>query len=202
MDKVAALLLTAGSSSRMGEPKALLSWGPKTVIQHILDQIQEAGLEKVLLVTGAHHQEIQTAFRGEPIPICYHRDWELGMGSSISKGIQAIEQQFVGVSAVLVLLVDQPLISSAYLRELTTAHSRNSNAIIASDYGDFAGVPALFPREFWDALKQIPTGQGAKGLIARFREQCSILNPAEAIVDIDTPEAYQQALKLAGILTT
>ncbi len=199
MDSIATLVLTAGSSSRMGKPKALLPWGQNTVLRHILQQIQQTGLHNVLLVTGAHHEEIQNALQGESAIICYHPDWDSGMGSSISAGIRAVEQQFEGVNAVLILLVDQPLITAAYLRELMTSHEKDPSIIIASDYGEFAGVPALFPRRFWNDLKGIPPGRGAKGLIARFREQSVILNPKDVIVDIDTPEAYQKALKIAGI---
>lgn len=194
MDKVAALILTAGASRRMGSPKALLPWGETTVIQHLLKIIRLAGIKETLLVTGAHHDEIQKANAGEEVQISFHPGWELGMGSSISRGIQEVEERFSDVDAVLILLVDQPLITEGYLSRVLEAHQNQQGFIIASDYGDFAGAPALFPRNFWTALKGIPPAQGARRLIASYRDQCQILDPSHAIADIDTPEAYKKAL--------
>lgn len=194
MDKVAALVLTAGASRRMGKPKALLPWGQTTVIQHLLRQIRAAGLTETLLVTGAHHGDIHEALADEGVEICFHPDWELGMGSTISTGIQEVEQRFSDIDAILILLVDQPLITQGYLMRILDAHQNQPDVIIASDYGNFAGAPALFPRNLWKALKSIPPAQGARRLIASYRDECHVLDPADAIADIDTPEAYQKAL--------
>ena len=147
MQKVASLLLTAGSSSRMGKPKALLPWGPISVVRHILNQIERVGLHNVLLVTGAHHQEILKEVQDSHTRICYHPQWELGMGSSIVAGVAVIEREFPETESILILLVDQPLLSSAYLQKILNMHRQNSKALIASDYGPFAGVPALFPKK-------------------------------------------------------
>lgn len=196
MDKVAALILTAGASRRMGEPKALLPWGGTTVVEQLIKEIEAAGIQESLLVTGAHHTEIESIITPGVVPICYHPDWERGMGSSIAKGVMEVENRFPHAGAVLILLVDQPLLTKAYIRSILQAHDSNRNCIIASDYGKFAGVPALFPKSFWSELKGIPPGQGAKGLIAKFPRQCRTLNPGRAIMDIDTPEAYRKALEI------
>lgn len=202
MNKVAALILTAGASRRMGTPKALLPWGHTTVIQHLLEQVRLAEFKNTLLVTGAHHDPIQEALAVEEVEISFHPDWELGMGSTISKGIREVEHRFTGVDAVLILLVDQPLITRDYLKRILDAYQNRPEAIIASDYGDFAGAPALFPKRFWAALKGIPTSQGARKLIASYREHCQILDPAGAIADIDTPEAYKKALAIYRSILT
>jgi molybdenum cofactor cytidylyltransferase len=194
MEKVAALVLTAGASRRMGTPKALLPWGRTTVIQHLLRQIQLAGFNETLLITGAHHNLIQEALVDDKAKICFHPNWELGMGSTISRGIREVEHRFTGIDAVLILLVDQPRITWEYLKCILEAHRNRPEAIIASDYGKFAGVPALFPKRFWAVLKGIPASQGARKLIATYGEQCEILDPSGAITDIDTPEAYKKAL--------
>lgn len=196
MDKVAVLILTAGASRRMGTPKALLPWGNTTVIQHLLEQVRLAEFKDTLVVTGAHHDPIQEALGVEEVEISFHPDWELGMGSTISKGIREVEYRFTGIGAVLILLVDQPLITPDYLKCILDAHHNRPEAIIASDYGESAGAPALFPKRFWAALKGIPTALGARKLIASYREQCQVLDPAGVIADIDTPEAYKKALAI------
>jgi molybdenum cofactor cytidylyltransferase len=196
MDNVAALLLTAGASRRMGTPKALLPWGHSTVVQHLLNIIRQAGLTQTLLLTGAHHNEIQEVLKVGGTEICFHPEWDLGMGSTISKGVQEVEQRFSGIDAVLILLVDQPLITRSYLRQVLNAHQKQPEVIIASDYGAFAGVPALFPRNFWEALKDIPPAQGGRKIIASYRDKCKVLDPADTVADIDTPEAYKKALSI------
>ena len=101
---------------------------------------------------------------------------------------------FPQAGALLVILVDQPLVSRAYLRKILKEHLDFPSHIIASDYGGFAGVPALFPRPYWEGLKGLSADKGAKALIASHREQCRILDPGPAITDVDTPEAYEKAL--------
>ena len=132
--------------------------------------------------------------------ITHHNpDWKAGMGSSLSSGVREVERRFPGADALLVLLADQPLITRDYLSQIRREHQDYPEYIIASDYGKSAGVPALFPRRFWEALKDLSRDRGAKGLIASRKAECRVLDPGLAISDIDTPEAYAKALQKAGI---
>lgn len=119
------------------------------------------------------------------------------MGTSLASGVREAARRFPDAGALLVILVDQPLVPRAYLKEIRKKHQDFPEEIIASDYGGFAGVPALFPRRFWAALGDLSRDRGAKGLIASHREQCRVLDPGLAITDVDTPEAYQRALRKA-----
>lgn len=195
--EVVALILAAGASTRMGSPKALLPWGKSTVLEHILSQVQKGDLENSVLVTGAHHNDLLNVIRDTPVQACYHPGWEQGMGSSLARGIQCVEEQFPKAGAILVLLSDQPFVTGPYLRQMCRAHEASPSVMIASRYGDAPGVPALFPKEFWKALKALPPGQGAKAFILEHREQCQALEAGFPLMDIDTPETYQRALAMA-----
>lgn len=195
MAEVVTLILAAGASRRMGKIKALLPWGQTTILRHLLEEVKASGSDQILLVTGANREEILGEVDGFVLETHHNPDWESGMGSSLSSGVAEAVNRFPDAGALLVILVDQPLVSRAYLRQILRESRDFPTHIIASDYGGFAGVPALFPRHFWEALMDLSTDRGAKGLIASRREQCRVLDPGRAITDVDTPDAYKQALQ-------
>ena len=191
-----ALILAAGASSRMGSPKALLPWGKSTVLEHIVGQIRQAGLEDIVLVSGAHHQQLLPVAQRENVRVCRHPEWEKGMGSSLARGIAYISDHFPEAGAAVVLLSDQPFVTGKYLQKLLKASQAAQACMIASSYGDAAGVPALFPRLFWKKLEELPPGQGAKAFIQNFSKECRVLETDFPLMDIDTPESYQRALAM------
>lgn len=201
MAEVITLLLAAGASQRMGKIKALLPWGRVTILRHLLQEASASGNGEILMVTGAYREEVLRE-AGPFSPQTHHNpDWESGMGSSLASGVREAARRFPNAGALLVILVDQPLVTRTYLKQIIKAHQDLPEHIIASDYGGFGGVPALFPRRFWDELKDLSSDKGAKGLIASNRKQCRVLDPGLAITDVDTPALYEKALELAGFYT-
>lgn len=198
---VIALILAAGASSRMGSPKGLLPWGKSTVLQRIIGQVREAGLENIVLVSGAHHENLLPVAHGEAIRVCHHPEWERGMGSSLARGIECVEGHYPEADAILVLLSDQPFVTAKYLREMLRAHAATPSCMTASRYGDASGVPALFPKVFWEDLKALSPKQGARAFLMNHPDQCQALEPDFPLIDIDTPESYQRAQALAGYTT-
>jgi molybdenum cofactor cytidylyltransferase len=196
---IATLILAAGASSRMGRPKALLPWGNTTVLENILSELDVAGLRDIVLVSGAHHKQISEGLAKKNIRICFNKGWEAGMGSSLKTGVQHIEDAYPEKHGLLVLLSDQPLISGAYLKEMLGSSQMHPGHIIATAYGKGEGVPALFPRSFWSSMAQIPPEKGAKVLIRAHRDRTVLLDAGEAIMDMDTPEAYREILQKAGL---
>jgi molybdenum cofactor cytidylyltransferase len=199
MESVITLILAAGASRRMGKIKALLPWGSKTVLEHLLDETAASGPGKTLIITGAYQEEVLGTLGRLSSLTHYNPDWKSGMGSSLACGVREAERRYPEANALLVLLVDQPLLTRDYLKRIHTEHQRFPAHIIASDYGGFAGVPALFPKRFWEDLKDLSRDKGAKGLIASRKTLCRVLDPGPVITDMDTPEAYQKALRKAGI---
>ncbi len=192
MKELPTLILAAGASRRMGSPKALLPWGPKTVLRQVVGEVRASGPGEVLLVTGAHREALREETAALAIHTHYNPGWKSGMGSSLSSGVREVARLCPQADALLVVLVDQPLLSRAYLRRIRKEHGAQPDLIIASDYGAFAGVPALFPRRFWPDLQALGGDRGARGLIAAHKSSCRILDPGLAITDIDTPQARSE----------
>lgn len=198
---LSVILLAAGASTRMGVPKALLPWGERTVLEHILGTIREAGLTQVLVVTGAHHQELAERLPPGTASLVFNPDWNTGMGGSIRTGMGYLQQTWPQTRAVLILLADQPLIGPEYLKNMVAMYEdAGQKGLIASKHMDGLGVPALFSHTFFRALFELPEGQGAKQLIQQNKEHCLVADPGETIRDMDTPEAYRDLLRHAGHL--
>ena len=106
MAEVITLLLAAGASRRMGKIKALLPWGDTTILRHLLQEARASGAEEILIVTGAHREDILREV-GPFTPHTHHNpDWESGMGSSLASGVQEAERRFPHAVALLIILVD------------------------------------------------------------------------------------------------
>lgn len=196
--KIAAIILTAGSSSRMGQPKALMSWGRSCLLEHLVDEVHTADIQNLILVTGAHHQEILTALPGFKHLICYNAEWESGMGRSIGIGATYLTTRFPELQGILILLIDQPLIHASYLKEMITHFESDSCKIVASQFKDTKGAPALFGKAYFKNLQQLSKDQGAKPIIEQAGTDVFLLQADELAKDVDTPDAYNQLKEKYG----
>jgi molybdenum cofactor cytidylyltransferase len=188
---VAAILLAAGASRRLGQPKQLLLYGGETMIKRSIRMAGEAGAAPVIAVLGAHHQTICAAVPlhqpGGAIPVINDR-WSLGIASSIDAGLRALTDLAPQVSGVLILGCDQPRLSTGHLRELLEAFdAQASPAMVASSYADTLGIPAVFPREVFAELHALRGDKGARALL--MHPKCSLiaLPFPGGEVDIDLP---------------
>ena len=192
---VTALVLCAGESSRMGSPKALLPWGNTCVLGHILEQVEAAGIHRIIVVTGAHDKAIR-AISPKVASVCHtNPDWRSGMGSSIRTGVIAARQQFEALEGYLILLGDQPLLRPSYIKKMLLAFTEDPGGIVASKYPEGAGVPALFPDAYSGALLELSDSGGARALLRSDATRIRLQPPSDSGRDMDTPEAYQKLLE-------
>jgi len=194
MSATVSMILAAGASTRMGSPKALLRWGSSTIVECLIEELRNAGLEQVVLIVGTHSDEIRFQVDSLGIEVCYHPEWHKGMGSSIAAGIRYVESEFPKAGSVLISLCDQPLLRVSQIKILLGEHKAFPHQITASAYESGPGVPAIFPREYWNSLKTLPTDSGAKAFLRQHRNSVRELEIGEATMDVDTPEAYKKAL--------
>src|SRR5262245_48818152 len=110
---IAAIVLAAGKSERMGSPKALLTLGGATFLERILHAIEQSSIEKTVVVVGRHRAEIQAAF--PDLPLIFNPIWEQGMTTSLQAGIRALPHD---VDAAMLFLVDHPFIDPATINTL------------------------------------------------------------------------------------
>jgi len=195
MAKIPILILAAGSSSRMGQPKQLLPWGEQTLIEHQIQTLQKTGYP-VNVIIGSYSNLIIPVIEKFPINIFTNIDWELGMGSSISFGISEIIQKFPDSDGVLITLQDQPMITTSYLQKMLDAFQSGSRQIIVSHSASgWTGVPVLFDQCYFKELAELKDEEGAKKIIKRHEECVILLEAGELLEDMDTPERYRQLLQ-------
>lgn len=178
--KVAAVILAAGASTRLGSPKQLIRLHGVTLLDHTLQAAQSAGCDPLLVVLGSSSEAIHKECRLTGATILLNKHWREGMSTSVRTGIDALP---LDVSAVLLLTCDQINITAEHLQNLISA-THLSQQPTASAYSSKRGVPACLPRDWFPSLVALQGDTGAG----------SLLTDAEAIplsggeVDIDTPE--------------
>jgi molybdenum cofactor cytidylyltransferase len=157
---VGLVILAAGSSSRMGQPKQLLPYDGESLVRRSARLGLLSGCFPVTVVLGANHLLIGTELEDLPVFVTENPDWEAGMASSIRAGLAHTLHVLPTVAAVIIALCDQPLITPAFLHGLTEVFTAVEKPIVATRYGNTTGVPALFGRELFDALEQLTGRKG------------------------------------------
>lgn len=189
IDNVYAVILAAGASSRMGNPKQLLVWENHTLLEHAVSSVRSVFDERGVVVLGAHAETIRTSVDLDGIEVIVNPDWQEGIASSIRAGVRALP---ASASAALILLCDQPLIGAEQIRMLLNAWQSEPSRIVAADYHNGAGVPALFPAEFFGQLLELEGDRGAKRLLMKFETSLLKIPLPEAGLDIDNAEDFEQ----------
>ena len=190
MIKTIGILLAAGSSSRLGQPKQLLEWKNQPFIVHTLSELQ-AVCSEVWVVLGAQSKEIRKVLPKDTI-ILVNEEWEKGMGSSIRLGInRALDQK--SIDWVLISLCDQPQLDRSHFTKLIESHLESG--AVATAYEQRGGVPALFHRKYWNTLVQFSGDAGARSIINHSDNSIPWIQPTADPSDVDTLEDYQKLLR-------
>lgn len=182
--RLAALVLAAGSSSRLGEPKQLVEFQGERLIDRAIRIAHEAGASPIFVVLGAEYERMLTALRANPFHprILINKAWSTGMASSIRLGAAAAER--ASVEDLLVLSCDQPSVTAEHLVRLSEASKREH--VVASYYWNRRGIPALFPEFSFHALQDLRGDAGARELLQDKAVLTVTLAGGE--FDVDTPE--------------
>jgi molybdenum cofactor cytidylyltransferase len=192
--KIAAVVLAAGASTRMGEPKQLLPWKSTTLLNHCLNEVVQAKVHQTFVVLGAYHQKIQATINQTDIQCIVNKNWKTGMGSSIALAAQALKNK--DIDGLLIVLADQPFVKTNYLDILLKEFRPKNKQIIATDYTNTIGVPVIFDKHYFEELSLLKEKQGAKKLIHQYTQNVIKIIPDFKHQDIDTPEVYRQLYSL------
>lgn len=194
MINIPIILLAAGSSSRMGRPKQLLPWGDKTLIEHQIQTLLKTE-NPVHVVLGAHAEQIFPIIEKFNIEIIINDIWEDGMGTSVASGVKHVTQNYPDSIGVLIALLDQPMITSAYLQKITGKFQPGKKQIIVSASNDgWEGVPALFDKHYFAEIQNLDGKEGAKKIIRSHPKNVKTLKCGNHCTDMDTPEKYNELL--------
>ena len=188
MPRIAALLLAAGRSERMGRCKQLLPLAGKPLVRHSLETLLAAGVEDIIVVLGARGREIARVIDDLPVTMVENSDPASDMAESVRVGLAAVAGD---AQAVLVCLGDHPLVKAATVQALTDSHAAYPDKIIIPLCNGRKGHPTLFPRA---AIAEIHTVPTLRDIVNRDGERVMLLPLADPGVtaDIDTPEDYRR----------
>lgn len=178
------MLLAAGASSRLGQPKQLVNYNGVPLVCHAVSRALNFCDAGLTVVTGACHDDVFTALDHLPVRVDFNSGWPEGIGSSIRQGVTTIGPD---VRAILLMVCDQPAISSHDLRNLVNAWKCRPDRVAAAGYAGTTGVPAIFPSSLRKELQGLNGDRGAKKIIDA-AEDVSVVDMPNALFDVDTPD--------------
>ena len=188
------VILAGGASSRLGQPKQLLQYHGKTLLEHAVDEAINAKADAVVVVLGKNADLFKDEIDQETVLVVVNKDWAEGMASSVRLGLDTLLNSKPYIDAVILMVCDQPHISSLVLNELITTQQKTTKQIVTCNYGETIGPPALFHKKYFRELMEVKGDIGARNIIQQnINDVATILFP-EGKIDIDTKEDYE-ALK-------
>jgi molybdenum cofactor cytidylyltransferase len=182
--KLHILLLAAGASTRLGQPKQLVRMEGQPLLERACQTALSIENRGVTVVLGAHCGAIKPAVEHLPVRIVVNESWESGMGSTIACGLASLPPD---TDAVLLLLCDQPFVYTDLLNELAAKWRLHPDHIIASAYREGFGPPAVFGKKFFEELTALQGQQGAKKLMEQHKDKLLLVDFPDGILDVDTP---------------
>ncbi|MBW4889070.1 nucleotidyltransferase family protein [Mucilaginibacter sp. HMF5004] len=190
---IGLIILAAGESSRMGQPKQQLPYKGKSLLQHAMHTALSSVCKPVVVVLGAYADEISREIKSEPVTIIHNQEWQEGMASSIRLGIAELEKD-PQISSVVIMLCDQPFVDTTLVNELVNQQKNTRKGIIACSYNDTIGVPVLFTRIYFERLMLLQGTEGAKKILTQYPHDMAVIPFAPGSIDIDTQSDYDNLM--------
>ncbi len=184
MPRIGGIILAAGGSTRLGQPKQLLSLHGSALVCHAVHAAQDGGCDVVCVVTGHARELVERAVAALHPQFVHNEHWQRGMGSSIRLGVSAIQP----VSALILIACDQPAVNAAVIRALIEQHALTGMPIVASRYANTLGIPALFDQACLAELHALPDDCGAKSVIQADPARVAPFDFPAGELDLDTPD--------------
>ncbi len=185
MASVAAVVLAAGSSTRMGENKLFLRFEGETLLRRVVSRAAAAGLDPVIVVLGFERERAERELRGLSHRPCFNADHAEGQHTSFRAGIAAVPEE---ANAAVVLLVDMPRVTTEMVAALIERYRETNAPLVLSDYGGVQAPPTLYDRSLFPEIRAM-RGEGCgKQIVQRHLAEVSAVTwPAERLADVDVP---------------
>ena len=195
---ISGILLAAGLSTRMGEPKQLLPFRGSTIIQTVVNNMLQAKFDEVIVILGHCADRIQPVINDLPVKTVINPNYHDGMLTSVQAGVRSIHNitdcnQF----AFSIMLVDQPLISSAVIDNVIDAYISNDKGIVLPSYKNRRGHPVIFNKKYVNEILKLGSdSEGVRTLYKLHTNDIHYVNvDTNAILrDIDNKEDYKNIL--------
>ena len=192
--RVAGVVLAAGESRRMGQLKALLPFGPRTVIEQVLQPLLDADLSEVAVVLGHRADEIAAVLEPLPVRLLYNPDYQLGMTSSVQVALRALDPV---PDAYLLALVDQPQIGLQVVQQLLAAYTRTRKGLVIPVWRGKRGHPLLLTAVYRPAVLALTADQGLNVVTRGYPHDTLELaiETDDVLRDMDYREDYEAELQ-------
>ena len=192
MKGLSVIILAAGAARRMKQAKMLLPFEHSTILQTILARAKDIEPDTICVVTGFYHKEILQIIHDEQVHFIFNEQWEEGMSGSIKKGLSYLVQQNPELQSVLIMVADQPYITSALLEEMITLQEQGQKGIIAASYAGIHGTPVLFRKNYFSSLENLVGDKGARSILQHYPDDLVTVGFPLGEIDIDTEEDYKK----------
>lgn len=188
-----AIVLAAGPSTRMGQPKQLLPLDGRPLLLRVVDAALASSAWPVVVVLGAEAEKIRPLLTRLPVLVAENPAWAEGMASSVRTGIAMLQQFSRSLDGALITLCDQPAFSAEVIARLVARQHTSGRSIVAAHYNGRNAAPALFLRSHFAALAALTGEEGARTLLNARPELVAAENLPELALDLDTPADYAAA---------
>jgi molybdenum cofactor cytidylyltransferase len=194
---VSAIVLAAGTSSRMGSQKQLLRLGSKTLLEHTLDNVRASHVHEIIVVLGAAADSIRPYIADENIRVVVNEAFQEGMGTSLQRGLASLDPQ---AYATLVVLADQPMVKPATLNQLIDEHHEHKPQIVIPLYRGFRGNPVLLDRSVFPEIAALNGDTGCRAIFGDHLENIRKLavDDPGILLDADRPADLAKLNQIAA----
>lgn len=190
--RTAAVILAAGASERLGQPKQVLDWFGQPFVRCVAQTALQAYFDPVIVVTGHQTQQVRQALNGLALQIVHNPDWRAGQSSSVKAGLAAVPQN---AGAAIFMMADQPHIPLQLLQALSDAHAADLPAVVAPRVQGQCANPVFFDRCTFPDLAQLSGDSGGRQLFSKYGVHWLPWADAKILLDVDTVEDYQILLE-------
>lgn len=185
------VILAAGASSRLGEAKQLLEHENVSLLQHAINEATLTNARVVIVVLGSQSESIAKRIKSNKLVIVQNPEWKEGMASSIRSGVNAMEADYPADGAIL-MVCDQPHVTTALLNQLISEQHLSEKPIVASEYLNTVGTPALFHHSYYPTLQNLQGDAGAKKILLQHDGDVYRVSFPDGEIDIDTRNDYEK----------
>ena len=189
---ISAIILAAGQSKRMGQPKMLLPWGNVTIIEHVVSTFLNAGVQDVLVVTGGAQEQVEEILAPYPVRRVPNPDYASAeMLSSLQRGLRAMRRE---AQAALIGLGDQPQVQESSVRLICEAYRESQSGLVVPSFQMRRGHPWLVARPLWDEILALSPPKSPRDFLNEHAAEIHYvrMDTPTILADLDTPEDYQK----------
>jgi molybdenum cofactor cytidylyltransferase len=184
-ERLYAIVLAAGASTRFGSPKQLVRIGGRPLLHSVVTRTSAIAGNALIVVLGAGAAQLAPLLKHSPGSVVVNRQWREGLASSIRAGVARLPPTCAGV---MLVLADQAAVSTDDLKRLAGTWRRRPRSVVAALYGGTIGAPAIFPRSSFTELASLRGDSGAQAILRRSADRLIRVPMPAAELDLDTPE--------------